>query len=81
MFQLNFKNQMILGFLIMIAGFVCATIFQQGTFYKLGVVIYGLLFVIHPVYPASITNPRMKLYIRLTALLVIVLALITRFGF
>lgn len=81
MFQLNFKNQMILGFLIMIAGFVCATIFQQATFYKLGVVIYGLLFVIHPVYPASITNPRMKLYVRLTGIMIVLLSIITRFGF
>lgn len=80
MFKLTFRNQIILGILMMMACYICADIFQQASFVNAATVVYGLLFVIHPVYPESVTNPRMKLYMRLTGLFIVILGLLSRYN-
>ena len=47
--KLNFKNQLTLGVVILMAGFVCATVMKIAVCANIGWIIYGLLFVIHPV--------------------------------
>lgn len=78
--KLNFKNQLILGVVILMAGFVCATVTKIAVCANIGWIIYGLLFVIHPVWPENTRSPRMALYMRLTGVVIILLGLIARFG-
>lgn len=78
--KVTFKIQMTIGLIIIVAGFICSTIFKQGIFSNIAGAIYGLLFVIHPVYPQSIKSPRMKLYMRLAGIAVILIAVLTRYG-
>ena len=78
--KLNFKNQMILGVVILMAGFVCATVTKIAVCANIGWIIYGLLFVIHPVWPERARNPRMAMYMRLTGVVIILLGLVARFG-
>lgn len=78
--KLNFKNQLILGVVILMAGFACATVTKIAMCANIGWIIYGLLFVIHPVWPERARNPRMALYMRLTGVVIILLGLVARFG-
>ena len=78
--KLNFKNQLILGVVILMAGFVCANVTKIAVCANIGWIIYGLLFVIHPVWPENAKNPRVALYVRLVGVIIILLGLVTRFG-
>ncbi len=81
MIKVAFKQQMYFGLAIVLLGFVLSTLFSQGMFLNTGQVLYGLLFIINPVFPTRFENIRgMKLYIRLAGLIVVALGLITRFG-
>ena len=72
---------MYLGLAIVILGCVLSTLFKQVMFSNVGEVLYGLLFIINPVYPTQCKNiPRIKIYIRLAGLIVVILGLTTRFG-
>lgn len=77
---LTFRNQMYLGIVILATGFVCSTVTRIGLFTNAAWALYGLLFVIHPVWPERVQHPRMVRYIRLAGAAVVLLALITRFG-
>lgn len=78
--KLTFKNQLILGVVILLVGFACATVTKIAVCSNIGWIIYGLLFVVHPVWPESARSPRMALYMRLVGVVIILLGLITRFG-
>lgn len=78
--KLNFKNQLILGVVILMAGFACATVTKIAVCANIGWIIYGLLFVIHPVWPENARNPRVALYMRLVGVIIILLGLVARFG-
>ncbi|HWQ76681.1 MAG TPA: oxidoreductase membrane subunit [Syntrophomonas sp.] len=79
--KVTFKQQIYFGLAIVILGFVLSSIFKQGLFSNAGVIIYGLLFIINPVFPANCENvPRIRLYMRLAGFIVVVLGLMTRFG-
>ena len=77
---LTFRNQMLLDLVILAIGFVCSTVTKIGLFTNAAWALYGLLFVIHPVWPERARGPRMALYMRLTGVVIILLGLITRFG-
>lgn len=78
--KLTFRNQLILGVIILLAGFACATVTKIAVCANIGWIIYGLLFVIHPVWPENARSPRMALYMHLTGVVIILLGLIARFG-
>lgn len=78
--KLTFKNQLILGVAILLAGFACASATKIPACANVGCIMYGFLFVIHPVWPERARNPRMALYMRLTGVVIILLGLIGRFG-
>ena len=45
----SFKTQMRFGFGVFIACFVLAHLTKQGWFSNIGWIVYGLLFLLHPV--------------------------------
>ena len=79
--KLTFSTQLKLGLGILAVGFVLSTVFRQGLFTNIAWGLYGVLFVIHPVFPIRVT-PRKRdlLLLRLAGLLVVALACITKFG-
>ena len=78
--KLTFKNQLILGVAILLAGFASASAKKIPACDNVGCIMYGFLFVIHPVWPERARNPRMALYMHLTGVVIILLGLIGRFG-
>lgn len=48
---LTFKRQVILGIIIIIVGNIFAFVFHNGIFSNIVWIMYGLLFIINPVYP------------------------------
>ena len=62
------------------AGFACASATKIPACANVGCIMYGFLFVIHPVWPERARNPRMALYMHLTGVVIILLGLIGRFG-
>ncbi len=81
MLKLTFKSQVILGLVILLLCFLCSTFFHNGLFSNIGGIIYGALFVFHPVYPSHVVAGKKELlYMRLGGVVVIILSLITRFN-
>lgn len=54
--QLTFKRQIFGGVILVLIGNVLAFIFHQGIFVNIAWILYGLLFILHPVYPAHFIN-------------------------
>lgn len=52
--KLTFRNQLIVGVVIVVVGFIVSTFTQQEYFSNIGWIVYGLLFFVNPVYPESI---------------------------
>jgi len=81
--KLTFKTQFRICMGILILSFVLAHITKQGVFTNIAWIIYGLLFIINPVWPEMwdhADHKKMRLGCRIGGVLVIVVGLITRFG-
>lgn len=81
--KLTFKRQICLALGIMILCFIIATATKLSFIHNLGWIIYGLSFIIHPVWPESLAyaDPKKMIrYCRIAGIIVIAIALITRFG-
>lgn len=81
--KLTFQKQMYLGIGVLVICFLLSTFTKHGIFTNIGWGFYGLLFLIHPVWPQRLDyedHRRLKFAFRIGAGIVILLALITRFG-
>ena len=77
--KLDFKWQIRISLGLLILCFVLATATKIAWLHNLGWIIYGLMFILNPVWPKAWDwQDHDKL--RLGCLLCIVIALITRFG-
>ena len=74
-------KQLIIGIALVIIGFICSTIFKIGIFSNIGWIIYGMLFLLNPVYPngADIRAPKIKMYVRISGAIVILFGLLIKF--
>lgn len=83
---LTFKQQLLIGLAIEIVCFILATTLKMGIISNVGWIIYGLLFVIHPVCPETWKwrygddEKRMKRDFRIAGATVILFGLLIRFG-
>jgi len=81
--KLTFTTQMRLSIGILICSFVLATFTRQGLFNNLGWIIYGLFFIINPVWPKTWDwkdHSKLRLGCRIAGALAIMVGLLTRFG-
>ena len=77
---LTFKRQIILGVIFVITGNTLAFIFRNGIFSNIVWIIYGLLFLLNPVYPKQYINEKKgKTGARIAGVLCILIGFITRF--
>ena len=79
--KLTFKRQLFLGIVLIIAGNILAFIFRKGIFSNIAWILYGLLFIINPVYPERYRDNggKAKIAVRIAGIVCIIVGLITRF--
>lgn len=79
--KLTFDKQIIIGLAILLMAHICSWIFKQGIFINAAWVLYGLAFIIHPVYPEKSKDVKnIQLWVRLAGVLCVLVGFITRFG-
>ena len=81
--KLTFKTQFRICMAILIFSFFLATITKCGIFSNIAWIIYGLFFVVNPVWPEIwdyADHKNLVFGCRMGGILVIILGLITRFG-
>lgn len=81
--KLTFKVQLYLSLGIFFGCFILATVTKHGFFCNIGWIIYGLFYVLHPVWPESWDyrdHSKLQLGCRIAGVLAIVIGIITRFG-
>ena len=79
--QLTFKRQIFCGVIVIVIANALAFIFHQGVFVNIAWILYVLLFILHPVYPAQFQS-REKLAIgavRFAGVLCIIIGLLVWF--
>lgn len=79
--KLTFQNQIFLGVVLIAAANALAFIFRFGIFTNIAWILYGLLFLINPVYPKWYHGERekAKLGARIAGVLCILVGFLTRF--
>lgn len=79
--KLTFKRQLFFGIVLIIAGNILAFIFGKGVFSNIAWILYGLLFIINPVYPERYRDngEKAKAAARIAGIVCIIVGVITRF--
>ena len=81
--KLDFRLQIRISLIILVLCFILATVTKISWLHNLGWVIYGLFFIIHPVWPKAWDwqgHDKLRLGCRAASVFCIVVALITRYG-
>ena len=79
--KLTFDKQIIIGLAVLLIAYIGSWIFKQGIFVNAAWVLYGLAFIIHPVYPEISKDVKnIQLWVRLAGVLCVLVGIITRFG-
>lgn len=81
--KLTFKIQLRISLGVLILCFILATVTKQGVFSNIAWIIYGLLWIVNPVWPeawAHLDHKKMTLGCRIGGAFAIIIGLITRFG-
>jgi len=79
----TFKTQFLFCICILIFSFILSTITSHGIFTNIAWIIYGMFFIINPVWPEIYNNSNqsnLKLACRIGGIIVIILGCIIRFG-
>ncbi len=79
--KLSFEKQVSLGVLFLLAMFILSVIFKQGIFSNIAWIVYGLAFLINPVYPQQAAHSKhTKTWARIGGALCLLVGVLTRFG-
>lgn len=76
---LTFKRQIIFGIILVVIGNILAFALHNGIFSNIAWIIYGLLFILNPVYPERCDGKKGKLGARIAGAICIVIGVITKF--
>ncbi len=78
--KITFKSQIIIGIILVVIGNILAFVFHKGVFSNIAWIVYGILFILNPVYPKSCINEKKgKIGARIGGVLCILVGLITKF--
>ncbi len=83
MSRLTFSRQVLLCVIVAAVNFAAAQITHQGVFHNISWIVYGTLFLVHPVWPQCVDwqdHKKLRTGIRIGAALCLLIGLITRFG-
>lgn len=76
---LTFQRQIVLGIVFIIVGNLLAFTFHKGIFSNIMWILYGLSFILNPVYPEQCDCKIGKKGARITGVICIAVGLLTRF--
>ena len=76
---LTFRRQIVLGIVFIIVGNLLAFTFHKGIFSNIMWILYGLLFILNPVYPEQSDSKKGKKGARIAGIICIAVGLLTRF--
>jgi len=80
--KLNYNKQLIVSLIIIVVFNVLNMLFKHWVFTSIGFGVCGLLWIIHPVPPKIIENNKyIKIAIRLSGIVLILIGLFTRLHF
>ena len=74
-----FKKQILLGVILVILANILAFAFHRGLFSNIAWIVYGLLWIVHPVCPEQTDAKKGRLAARLAGAVCILIGLVTRF--
>jgi putative oxidoreductase membrane subunit len=79
--NVTFKQQVFIGIILIVVGNVLALILHKGLFANIAWILYGLILILHPVYPEKFSNDvkRAKLGSRIAGIICILLGILTRY--
>ena len=75
----TFKKQILLGVILVILANILAFAFHRGLFSNIAWIVYGLLWIVHPVCPEQMDAKKGRLAVRLAGAVCILIGLVTRF--
>ena len=82
--QWTFQKQITIGILLLFVSGILAAILHHGVFLNLAWILYGLLFVIHPIYPEQArfrySEEAAQKIARIAGFVCIAIGLISKFG-
>jgi len=77
--KLTYGNQITLGIVLFAVCVILAHLLKDGRLINLGWILYGMLFLLHPVYPPKAEgHPRIKLYVQIAGAVIILFGLMLR---
>lgn len=76
---LTFRRQIVLGIVLIIVGNLLAFTFHKCIFSNIMWILYGLLFILNPVYPEQSDCKKGKKGARIAGVICIAVGLLTRF--
>ena len=74
-----FKKQILLGVILVILANILAFAFHRGLFSNIAWIVYGLLWIVHPVCPEQMDAKKGRLVVRLAGAACILIGLVTSF--
>ena len=79
--KVTFKQQIFIGIILIVVGNVSALILHKGLFVNIAWILYGLLLILHPVYPEKFSNDikRAELGSRIAGIICILAGILTRY--
>lgn len=81
--RMNFRTQMVVAVILVLAGFLISFWTAEDLYYNLAWALTGLVFFVNPVYPESITNfeqEKAKKGIRIVGMIFVFIGLTNGFG-
>ena len=79
--NLTFNRQITIGIICMFLGFIISGVTDVKWFSNIGACLFGLFFVLNPVEPENYKGySNLKIWIRMTGILIMVLGAITHFN-
>ena len=77
----SFNEQMKYGLLLMVGLFICGSLTRDGRWFNLAWMLYGLLWLLHPVLPEQAAQTSRTLnVVRICGALILLVGAISRFG-
>mgnify|MGYP000718880616 FL=1 len=83
MIKFTFKQQIITTAIVLLGTFLLSILLKQGTFFNLGWIVSGLMFVVNPVYPDLSVNANLdniEKSIRVVGIVLVAIGLSGFFG-
>lgn len=79
--KITFKQQVFVGIILIVVGNVLALILHKGLFANIAWLLYGLILILHPVYPERYSDDvkRAKLGSRIAGIICILAGILTRY--